>query len=669
MGTINDLNTVNTVADDDKFVLWKTQAGATRAITAVDLATYFGAELSDEYQPLDATLTMYAALGMTNGSVVLGTGVDTGSLVTPSNLPVTSTGSTTARTLAARFADVANVLDDGATGNGIADDRAAFVLAIARAGVGGTLFIPDGSYRITNTLTPLNNQRWIFAGPGVTLTMDSASVAKMFDLTSKSGVRLEFNGATLDGNKDVVPTALMIDMHDSVNCYLGPCKVLDAPTGTYGAIEISGVADGNVLDRLQGYDCQGTFISVSGEATGETVTNTEIISPYVEDAALFGIRVGLATDVTIYKPRCTSNGIEMIGVTVFGRRVKVIEPDISGCGDNGISFSGNDNVCIGGEVSSNQKAGVWCWGSNNRVVGTKAVNNNLENAGNNWAGFGASANFGGCGQNNQFIACFADDTQAIPTQWNGVRFAGLAYSQWTTATSYTASTSYVYNGLNVYQATTTGTSGATAPTHTSGTVSDGGVSWRYINTFVGVVGSTGNLAQVRTVRAASLLYFDADSLLRNRNILEEAPRVIESLAGQVALTGTTTETTLRSETIPANTLGANGFIRLKAYGTFVGAAGNKTIRLKFGSTTILTQAYTAGTTWLIDVQCSNVASTAIQRWFGQINRAGDALTQITAGSSTENTTNDLAVFVTGELANSADTINIQGFTVEVCFRT
>lgn len=49
MGTINDLNTVDTVADDDKFVLWKTQAGATRAITAVDLATYFGAELQDDF--------------------------------------------------------------------------------------------------------------------------------------------------------------------------------------------------------------------------------------------------------------------------------------------------------------------------------------------------------------------------------------------------------------------------------------------------------------------------------------------------------------------------------------------------------------------------------------------------------------------------------------------
>jgi len=592
-------------------------------------------------QPVDATLTALAGAGFENRKFPRGSGPDTVQNVT--------------------ISEATNVFTTDDYSNSIAS-------AITAAGAGGTVFIPEGSYTITATITPLDNQRIIFGGPGVTVTMNSAVVAKMFDLTSKTRVRLEFNGATLDGNKDVTPSGVMIDMHDSVSCYLGPAKIIDAPTGTYGAIEISGVADGNILDHLEGYDCEGTFISVSGEASGETVTNTEIISPYVEDAALFGIRVGLATDVTIYKPRCTSNGIEMVGVTVFGKRVKVIEPDISGCGDNAISFSGNDNSCVGGELSGNQKAGIWCWGSNNRVVGTKASNNNLENAGNNWAGFGASANFGGCGQNNQFIACLADDTQGSPTQWNGVRFAGLAYPQWLTGTSYTSGTSYVYNGLNIYLATTTGTSGATAPTHTSGTVSDGTVSWRYVNTFVGVAGATGNAADVRTIRFASSAYFDADSLLRNRNLRNESLRIIESLAGQVSLTGSTSETPLRSETIPADTLGANGIIRLRAYGTLTGAAGNKTIRLKFGSTTILTQPYTAGSTWLIDMQCSNVAATGTQRWFGQINRAGDALTQIVSGSSSEDTTTDIVLDVTGQLAGGADTITIQGFTVEVAFR-
>jgi len=51
---------------------------------------------------------------------------------------------------------------------------------------------------------------------------------------------------------------------------------------------------------------------------------------------------------------------------------------------------------------------------------------------------------------------------------------------WVTATAFTAN-SYCFNNGNYYQTTAGGTTGATAPTHTSGTVSDGGVNWTYYN--------------------------------------------------------------------------------------------------------------------------------------------------------------------------------------------
>jgi hypothetical protein len=57
-------------------------------------------------------------------------------------------------------------------------------------------------------------------------------------------------------------------------------------------------------------------------------------------------------------------------------------------------------------------------------------------------------------------------------------------TQWLTNTVYSAN-AYVFNAGNVYQTTTGGTSGATAPTHTSGTVSDGGVQWTYVSAYVG----------------------------------------------------------------------------------------------------------------------------------------------------------------------------------------
>lgn len=49
---------------------------------------------------------------------------------------------------------------------------------------------------------------------------------------------------------------------------------------------------------------------------------------------------------------------------------------------------------------------------------------------------------------------------------------------WTASTSYAAGKYCFYNG-NYYKTTSAGTSGSTAPTHTTGSASDGGVTWSY----------------------------------------------------------------------------------------------------------------------------------------------------------------------------------------------
>lgn len=57
-----------------------------------------------------------------------------------------ATGSTTARTLANRFADVVNVKDFGAVGDGVADDTAAMLAAEA---AGESVYFPEGNYKVT----------------------------------------------------------------------------------------------------------------------------------------------------------------------------------------------------------------------------------------------------------------------------------------------------------------------------------------------------------------------------------------------------------------------------------------------------------------------------------------------------------------------------------------
>lgn len=55
-----------------------------------------------------------------------------------------------------------------------------------------------------------------------------------------------------------------------------------------------------------------------------------------------------------------------------------------------------------------------------------------------------------------------------------------AGAQWVTATAVVVN-QYKSNASNLYQATTAGTTGATAPVHNSGSVSDGGVTWLYVS--------------------------------------------------------------------------------------------------------------------------------------------------------------------------------------------
>lgn len=71
-------------------------------------------------------------------------------------------------------------------------------------------------------------------------------------------------------------------------------------------------------------------------------------------------------------------------------------------------------------------------------------------------------------------------------------FQSKKYEPWETSTAYSVG-DVVYNAFYKYIATSAGTSGGSAPSHTSGNVSDGGVDWLFIEAFQNTANFDNNL--------------------------------------------------------------------------------------------------------------------------------------------------------------------------------
>ncbi|AUR91192.1 pectin lyase fold/virulence factor [Vibrio phage 1.228.O._10N.261.49.C1] len=126
---------------------------------------------------------------------------------------ITATGSTTPRRLDDRFAEVANVVDFGATGDGVTDDTASFLLAL---GTGKAVYIPNGNYLVSHP-TPIDpgdesifkiddttSNTIIGEGPNAKILIDKDNTipCSVFGLSRRFGGELDvqIGNFTIDGN-------------------------------------------------------------------------------------------------------------------------------------------------------------------------------------------------------------------------------------------------------------------------------------------------------------------------------------------------------------------------------------------------------------------------------------------------------------------------------------
>lgn len=148
---------------------------------------------------------------------------------------------------------------------------------------------------------------------------------------------------------------------------------------------------------------------------------------------------------------------------------------------------------------------------------------------------------------------------------------------------------------------------------------------------------------------------------RLENAMNAAVTRLYYTGQSVALPATTTETTLQSYTLPANTLITNGqLIRVSASGTFVTNANTKTVRLYFGSTAVATTSVTSSfSQWTLDGRVIRVGAASELSFFN-----------ILTGPSVQNTAaetlaNPVLIKLTGQNTAASADITCNALSIEL----
>lgn len=151
-----------------------------------------------------------------------------------------------------------------------------------------------------------------------------------------------------------------------------------------------------------------------------------------------------------------------------------------------------------------------------------------------------------------------------------------------------------------------------------------------------------------------------DSLARALAL--QAPRTLAQSAVAVPHTGDTVEFTFATVTVPANAIGINGRIEIKAEFSHTGSANAKTGRIRFGGTLLVSNAPTAAVTLRLQCAAANRGVANSQRASGFAQTSVATSTEIVATSAIDTTAN-ADITITGQLALGSETITLESYQV------
>lgn len=140
--------------------------------------------------------------------------------------------------------------------------------------------------------------------------------------------------------------------------------------------------------------------------------------------------------------------------------------------------------------------------------------------------------------------------------------------------------------------------------------------------------------------------------------------VFQQSSVAVTHTGDTSETTLATITLPGGAMGANGRVRITTIWSANNDASNKTLRVKFGGTNYFAQNITTQQGWRHQNEIGNRNSASSQ--IGNQNNAFGSLSAAPTTSAVD-TTSDVTILLTGQLADGADSVTLESYVVEVFY--
>jgi hypothetical protein len=154
-------------------------------------------------------------------------------------------------------------------------------------------------------------------------------------------------------------------------------------------------------------------------------------------------------------------------------------------------------------------------------------------------------------------------------------------------------------------------------------------------------------------------------IVRKQTAPTNRPYVLSQSGASSSVTGTTTETTLATITIPGGSMGPNGSLRISPLWSYTNSANTKTLRIKFAGNTCYSSTPTtsAGLQAYFTIRNNNSASAQSAIGTGTSSGSGGSSTAVV--SLTVDTSLDQVVVITGQLASAAENISLLGYSVEV----